>query len=263
MRKDNAAARLERILERLAGGGEVSVADLAGRLGVTAMTIRRDLDRLAREGRITRTHGGALLAAPSVVAFKFQERRRAHLAEKKAVALAAVGLVKPGMTVSLDTGTTTLEVARALCGIARLRVLTNSLAIASALLAHEGLELVLLGGTVSQSSPDLFGPLTLANLAAFRADIAFLGLDAADERGLYTDSQQAAQVSRAIMAGAERVVVVADSSKFGRHAFVRIAGWEAVDRLIVDRGLPPGVRARVGKSVASLTLAPVAKEGMS
>ncbi len=238
-KKTGSTTRLQDILHLLAAQREVAVAELTRRFRVTPMTIRRDLDALAQAGKVTRTHGGALLAAPAVVAFEFDARRQTRLAEKEALARAAVALVAPGMTVMLDTGTTTLAVARALAGIRKLKVLTTSLAIASALHAREGLELVLLGGQVNRGSPDLSGPLTVDNLRAFRADLAFLGADAADARGLYTSSLAIAQVSRAMIQSAQRAVLVADSSKFGRTSFARFAGWDALDRVVLDAGIAP------------------------
>lgn len=136
-----------------------------------------------------------------------------------------------------------------------LRVLNRVLnLVASALLAHDDLELVLLGGTASKGSPDLSGPLTEHNLADFRADLAFVGADALDERGFYTGIQEIANVSRAMIASAQRTILVADSSKFGKNAFVRIAGWVAIDHVIVDDELPKQVLTWVGKSIRNHTL---------
>jgi len=263
MNKALSSTRQENILAFLAGREEVSVAELTAHFHVAAMTIRRDLSHLAEQGLIARTHGGALLAAPSVVAFAFQQRRQTQMAQKLAIARAAVRMVKPGMNVILDTGTTTLEVARALGDVPGLKVLTSSLAVASALLAHDDLELVLLGGTVSKGSPDLSGPLTEHNLAAFRADLAFVGADALDKRGFYTGIQEIASVSRAMIASAQHTILVADSSKFGNNAFVRIAGWEAIDHVIVDEGLPQQARTWVGKSIRNHTLVPFNNEEQS
>jgi DeoR/GlpR family transcriptional regulator of sugar metabolism len=256
-RKTTSALRLRQILELLGGRDEVSVTELTRRFHVASMTIRRDLESLERQGRITRTHGGALLTAPAVAAFAFQDRRRSHMAQKEAIARAAARLVEPGMTVILDTGTTTLEVARALGGIPRLKVLTNSLAIASALLAHGDVELVLLGGTVSKNSPDLSGALTVGNLASFRAALAIIGADAMDAGGLYTPSQQIAQVSQAMIASATRTILVADSSKFGGTAFVRFAGWEAISGVVVDDGLDQAARRWLRRVVRNITTVPV------
>ncbi|MEI8243037.1 MAG: DeoR/GlpR family DNA-binding transcription regulator [bacterium] len=252
MKTASASVRQQKILQALAGREEVSAVALARQFRVTPMTIWRDLEVLGHAKRITRTHGGALLSAPVVAAFAFHARQQCHLAEKIAIGRTASQLVKPGMTVILDTGTTTLEVARALGGIPRLKVLTSSLAIASALLTHDDLELVLLGGTVSKGSPDLCGALTEDNLATFRADLAFVGADAMDKHGLYTRNQGIARVSRAMIANAQRTILVADSSKFGRTAFVRITAWDAVDGWVTDNELPADARRWANKAVRSL-----------
>jgi len=252
MKKQSSRLRQQQILQALAGREEVSAVALARQFRVTSMTIWRDLEVLEHAKRITRTHGGALLSAPVVAAFAFHARQQCRLAEKAAIGRAAAQMVKPGMTVILDTGTTTLEVARALSGIPQLKVLTSSLAIASELLTHDNLELVLLGGTVSQGSPDLSGTLTEDNLAAFRADLAFIGADAMDKQGLYTRNQGIARVSRAIIANAQRTILVADSSKFGSIAFIRIAAWEAVDGWVTDDELPADARRWAKKTMRSL-----------
>lgn len=257
MGKAKTSVRMNKILDLLAGHEEMNVGEMSDRFKVATMTIRRDLESLERQGMITRTHGGAILAAPAVISFQFQNRRQSQMAEKKAIARTAVRLVEPGMTVILDTGTTTLELARALGGIPGIKVLTSSLAIASVLLAQEGIELVLLGGTANKNSPDLSGPLTEANLTSFRAHIAFIGADAVDKNGLYTSNQQIAQVSRAMIASSEKVALLVDSGKFGRTAFVRIAGWEDIDMLFVDDGLDAEARKWMKKTVKNHTLAQV------
>jgi len=244
--------RREKILERLSRQKEVSVQDLAHRFRVTPTTIRRDLDALEREGRLTRTHGGALLSRPSVIAFEFLERNQAHLAEKQAIAREVASTIEPGMTLTLDTGTTTLEVARAVAGIPDLRVLTSSLAIASVLHAHDNIELVLLGGNARKNSPDLSGPLTEENLLRFRTQIAILGADAADRKGLYTTDLGISRVSKAMIAGSERTLLVLDSSKFARSAFVRFAGWGEVDRVVTDSGIGKGDLRWLRRSVSDV-----------
>ena len=143
-------ARHERIVAFLGGRGEASVQDLAEHFDVSLMTIRRDLALLERAGRLTRTHGGAVLSKPGVVEFAFVEKGERFAAEKRAIAREAARLVQPGMSVALDSGTTTLEVAKAIRSIDGITVLTSSLAIASVLYAQDNVELVLLGGTAGR-----------------------------------------------------------------------------------------------------------------
>lgn len=230
-------ARQQQILEQLRLQREVSVPALAGRFQVSPLTIRRDLDALAREGALTRTHGGAVCSQSSVVEFAFLDRAQDRTAEKLAIAKHLASVVQPGMTIVLDTGTTTLEVARAIAGIPRLRVLTSSLAIASALHAYDNIDLVLLGGSVRHHSPDLSGPLTEENLKQFQTELAILGADAVSSEGLYTSDLGIARISQAMMACARERWLVIDSSKFSRRSFVKFADWSAITHLVTDAGV--------------------------
>lgn len=242
-KKQTSTQRRARILECLSAEGEVFVLDLAARFDVTPMTVRRDLEALERENALTRTHGGAIFSKQSVAEFAFMERNRTSIDEKQAIAREAAALVAPGMTIVIDTGTTTLEVARALSGVAGLRVLTSSLAVASALHTHPNMEIVLLGGSVGKNSPDLSGALTEDNLRRFRVQLAFLGADAVDERGLYTTDLGIARVSEAMIDVAEDTVLVADSRKFRRTSFVKFADWKQISRVITDYQAVPADRA--------------------
>lgn len=243
------------ILEQLQGGRELSVGELARQFGVSPITIRRDLDALAREGPVTRTHGGAILSRAGVIEFSFRERAQECIEQKQAIARHMAGVVQPGMTVVLDTGTTTLEVARAIAGTSRLCVITSSLAIASALQAHDNLDLILLGGNVRQESPDLTGPLTEDNLRRFRPDLAILGADAVDRGGAYTSDLGVAAISRAMIDGAGETWLVADSSKFARRALVQFADWTQIDHLVTDAGLGRKDRKWAGKAIPDLRVA--------
>jgi len=233
------AARLEHIRRELARGGEVEIADLAGRLAVSEMTIRRDLDVLAAGGEVMRTHGGAASARRLTFEFRFRERQLAHLPAKRAIAAAAVRHVPDGATVILDTGTTTLEIARRLGGRQNITVITTSLAIVSELQFARGVRLVLLGGYLREGSPDLHGPLTERNLAGLRASVAFLGADAIDGTGAaYTDDLAVASLDMAMAEVSKRTIVVADSSKFDRQAMCKTVG-PGYDLLITDNAVGP------------------------
>lgn len=243
----------------LADQPEVSVRDLASLFGVAPMTVRRDLEELEHRGQVTRTHGGAVLSAPAVIEFQFLQKSQNRLMEKAAIARKAAAMVSPGMTIVLDTGTTTLEVAKAIRGVRDLTVLTSSLAIASALYAQDNLDLVLLGGSVRRRSPDLSGPLTEENLSRFRPQLAFLGVDAADRHGLYTTDMGVAGVSEAMIAGATKAVLVTDSSKFGKTAFTRFASWDQIARVITDSGLAPADRRWLKRAVRSVSCTSISR----
>jgi DeoR/GlpR family transcriptional regulator of sugar metabolism len=235
-------ARHDRIIDFIAARGEGSVPQMARKFGMSVMTIRRDLMLLEQAGRLTRTHGGAVLSKHGIVEFAFAEKGRQFGEEKRAIALAVAAQVQPGMAVSLDSGTTTLEVAKALTAITPLTVLTSSLAIASVLYAHESLELVLLGGTVRKGSPDLTGWLTEENLKQFHVDLAIVGADGVSRDGAFTSSVNLTRVCQAVMAGAERTILAVDHSKFQRASFTRFAALRDFECVVTDAGTPAPTR---------------------
>ena len=244
------------IMEMLAREGEVSVQALARHFGVSVMTIRRDLSHLSRSGRISRTHGGALPSRAGVIEFAYHEKRDRNAAAKQAIARRIADMVEPGTAVSLDTGTTTLEVARALAGMEGITVLTSSLSIAAVLYPSEGIELVLLGGTVRKHSPDLTGELTEDNLTRFRVHLAVLGADAVKPDGIFTTDISIARVSRAMIVSADHVVLAVDSSKFTQTAFVKCTDLDRVDCVVTDEGCTDDVRSWLEKAARDVTYVP-------
>ena len=249
------AKRQDLILQRLAVEREVRVEELAEQFAVNAITVRRDLAAMEGQGRVCRTHGGAISTRGATVEFAFRRQAQSHQAEKVAIAAAVRDRIAPGMTVSLDTGTTTLEVARSIASVGNLKVLTSSLAIASAHYLHENVEVILLGGVVRGASPDLFGMLTEENLQRFRVDVAILGADAASPEGAFTDDVRVARISQAMAAGGGGAILVVDSSKFRKTSFVRFAAWEDIDCVVTDDGLDAAQRAWLERQVARVVYA--------
>ncbi len=244
--------RRRELVRLLKAGEEIANAELAERLGVSVMTIRRDLDALADDGVVLRTHGGALAAQRITFEFAFDERRRRNLPQKRRIGAAAADRVGKGQALFVDTGTTTLEVARALAGSdLACTVVTSSLVIASTLWAHETVELVLLGGRVRRGSPDLVGPGTELMLEKLTADVAFLGSDGIDpERGSFAADMDAARVAERMARNARRAVVLADSSKLGLAGGALYADIAEIDELITDRRAEPvAVRALRRKGI--------------
>jgi DeoR/GlpR family transcriptional regulator of sugar metabolism len=243
--------RQDRICEWIARQGECSIEELAGRLGVSGMTIRRDLLALAEKGKVIRTHGGAIIAERVSFEFDFLHRLREHQAAKQAIAVAAAAQVQDGESVLLDSGTTTLELAKRLREKQRLTVVTTSLPIAAQLQYDRHIEVLLLGGYVRPSSPDLVGAMTEANLDGLRADVAFLGAAGVDRRGVvYQSSPEVARLVAKMAASAGRVFVVADSSKLGKTAlcrFGRLQGWSA---LVTDAAAQRSFLRALGKAGA-------------
>jgi DeoR/GlpR family transcriptional regulator of sugar metabolism len=235
MTKIPASARLTRIRSLLKEDRQVSIPDLAGRFAVSEMTIRRDLDKLARNGQVRRTHGGAMPAERMVFEFDFASRRQAHRLQKQAIAREALKLIQPAQRLILDTGTTTLELAYALKDFQDITVITPSLAVASVLQFSPQIETVLLGGIIRQGSPDLAGLVTEKNLEMFSADIAFQGADGIGLDGtLYTVDMRIVEVDRKIRQQAQRTFVLADSSKIGKTALMTNGLLREVEALITD-----------------------------
>ncbi|MCK5850096.1 MAG: DeoR/GlpR transcriptional regulator [Kiritimatiellae bacterium] len=235
--------RRERILEMLAGKREVSVEIFVRELGVSVMTIRRDLAELSKKGKLSRTHGGAVLSKTGVVEFAFREQADLHITEKRAIAEVVAKMIEPGMAISLDTGSTTLEVARAIAGIPNLRVLTTSLAVASVLHTAENIDLILTGGTVRKTSPDLMGDLAEENLKRFRTNITVHGADAVTKDGVFAADVRVASISRAMVENAEKVVLVVDSSKFINTSFVKSLSLSELDVVVTDDGCSAETRS--------------------
>ncbi len=248
--------RVEAIRQELLRADEVSIDGLAGRFRVSGMTIRRDLELLESRGDVIRTHGGAALAKRLTFEFSFREKQNRNSRQKSRIAGQAAARVEDGQVVILDTGTTTLEIARQLMERRNVTVITTSLAIVSALQFAAGVRTVLLGGFLRGGSPDLHGPLTEQSIEMFRADIAFMGADAVDLDGnTYADDLQVVNLDRKMAANATRVIVVADSSKLGRNGMCRVLGAADYDMILSDAGLPKDVLKQLAKKGVHVEIA--------
>jgi DeoR family transcriptional regulator, aga operon transcriptional repressor len=243
-------ARWNALLELLTDSGRVTVEDAAERLSVSQATIRRDFDQLAQQQMITRTRGGAVANGVSYD-LPLRYKTAKHSAEKQRIGTAAASLVEPGMVVGLNGGTTTTEVARALAvrpdlsgnvDDAQLTVVTNALNIANELLVRSRMKIVVTGGVVRPQSFELVGPLGGNILREVTLDIALLGVDALDVTlGAAAHHEGEAAMNSLMVGRARRVVIIADSSKLGGHAFARICPIDRVETLITDSGATPGV----------------------
>ncbi len=232
--------RRTRIVELVAGAGFMTVGDIAAAMGVSSITIRRDLAALEVETALKRTHGGAVLSrVADDGAFDpfepaFEARRRRNMAAKEAIALEAARRIAPGETLALDVGTTALAFARALNGRSDLKVVTSNLR-AAGLLADSGVEVYVPGGRVREREHAVGGARAVGEIASLWFDTAIIGASGIGEDGLFDYSPEDTEVKRAFMGRAARVVVIADATKFGRRALVRFADLTAVDLLVTDQ----------------------------
>jgi DeoR family transcriptional regulator, aga operon transcriptional repressor len=231
--------RLSLILEELAAGGSVGVAQLADKLGVSTASIRRDLQLLEAQRLLSRTHGGAV-ANSTVYELPMRYRGGRHRDAKRRIAATAATRVDDHIaSVALTGGTTTTEVARQLLDRQGLTIVTNALNIAAELALRPELKLIVTGGTARSESYELVGPLAEATLSGMNLDLAIVGVDGVSVTGgLTTYHDIEAHTNEVLISRARRVIVVADASKVGKLAFVRICALDAVDELITDVSAP-------------------------
>ena len=236
--------RQSEILDLARSEGKVLVDDLAGRFGVTLQTIRRDLTELADAGRPDRAHGGAILRA-GVANIGYAERRSLNAGAKAAIARTCAAAIPDNSSLFLNIGTTTEAVARALLGHRNLTVVTNNMNVANILAASESCDVIVAGGVLRRSDGGLVGDLTTAAISAFKVDFAIIGTSALDADGdlLDFDSQEV-RVSRAILRQSRQSFLVADASKLGRAAPVRIASLSERDAVFTDHPLPDPLTTR-------------------
>lgn len=250
-----APLRRSEILKILRRDGFASVADISGALGVSEMTVRRDLDQLSEEALLERTFGGAL-PRDSYDAHEPEFERRAGLnaAAKAAIARQAETLVAEGETLGLDVGSTTLALAERLAARAGLRIFTSSLRVAAVLGAGRS-PVHVPGGEIRPGELSIVGASAVEFLRGFDLDRSFIGVSGISERGIYDYSVEDTEVKRALIAEAQSVVVLCDAAKFERRALARIAPLDAVDILITNAPPPPALAAALSAAGVTVILA--------
>jgi DeoR/GlpR family transcriptional regulator of sugar metabolism len=247
------------ILARVREDGGVRVADLARELGVSDMTVRRDLDILDGRGLIEKVHGGAT-ALPGSALFEpgFAAKSTLQENEKESIADAAMALVVPGTAIGISAGTTTYALARRLIEVPGLTVVTNSVPVADVLhRAGRADQTIILTGGVRTPSDALVGPFAVAALRTIHLDQVFLGVHGMDPRsGFTTPNVLEADTDRALAAAGRRLIVVADSSKWGVIGISSIATLDEADTLVTDAGLDEAARHIAAERIRELMIAP-------
>jgi len=249
-------SRRRLVEELLETRGEVTVAELSDRAGVSEMTVRRDLQALEREGLLKRVHGGAISVVSRSYEPPFAVRARRATDGKIRIGRAAASLLADSETVILDVGTTTLEVANALRGRVGLTLLTPSLRIAGVLSDHPGIRLVLTGGVVRPGELSMIGDLAERAFADLLFDTFVMGVGGVDPGvGCTEFNLDDARVKRAALASARRCIVAADSSKLGKVAFARVCPLERVDVLVTDASAPEDALASIRAADVEVVIA--------
>jgi DeoR/GlpR family transcriptional regulator of sugar metabolism len=240
--KELAEARWRKLRGYLRERRILRVEELASELGVSAATVRRDLAALEASGDLRRIHGGAMAPEGRDEEPLFDDKTSMAAPEKQRIAEAALKLIRPRDTVYLDGGSTVLALARLLAAQTPLTVVTNSLRVAQ-VFSSGGPRMILTGGECRWLSQTFVGPLTRAVLEQMHLDIAFMGtIGVSAEAGLTTTDPAEAFTKEQAMARAARIILLADSSKFGKTSFVRFGTLSNLSAVISDKQMPPAQR---------------------
>ncbi|GGN88331.1 DeoR/GlpR family DNA-binding transcription regulator [Agrococcus terreus] len=248
--------RRESIVRHLQRERVLSFRQLTELLGVSHMTVRRDVAALEEQGRVAATPGGAKLAPRLLAEPSRAEKQDADLAEKDAIARAAAALVRDAMTIYLDAGTTMQAMRPYLQGVSDLTVVTNDLATVQAFLDHPSVDLISIGGRVERSNLSTMGRLARLALAELSIDVAFISSSSWDlQHGITTPVEAKVEAKRAAIEVAETAVLAADSSKYGRFGKYRALRLDEIDVVISDAGLPPEAAADLRAAGVDLRIA--------
>ncbi len=248
-------ARLAQIEDLLRANPFLSVRELSRSLNVSTMTVRRDLDRLKERGSIVRVHGGAVVREKESPMGEREGRRQL---QKAAIAEAALGLIQPGATVVIDSGTTAAALARALLAfpVRPLTVVTHALNVAVALLADAGLHVSVAGGDLRPGTASLIGPVTRNYYASIRAEVAFLSaVGVTEDEGFSNSNFAEAEIKATIQSRTDRVVALLDASKCGIRSMVSFLPIDGVDDIITDWEIDPDWAQRFREHGVRLTVA--------
>ena len=237
------AERHQYILNKIQTDGSIDVQSLCKTLDVSSVTIRKDLKLLEDKNLLYRTHGGATLNNPYTVDKPVNEKELLQSAEKMRIGALAASLIEDNDSIIIASGTTVLAMARCVKPKGSLTVITSALNVALELLVHNDIEIIQLGGLVRKSSSSVAGPYSDNVLSNVFCSKLYLGVDGIDlEFGLTTTNASEAQLNRQMIESSQRIIVLADSTKFGKRGFGRICGIEEVDHIITDDGISDQVK---------------------
>lgn len=235
----NSFERRNKIVDMVNTQGSVLVLDLSNLFGISEVTIRADLRLLEEKGLLTRFHGGAARPGSNLAESDNQEvilEDRYQLASdpKKRIAKAAAALIKEGMTVILDSGSTTLLIAEELVNMNNITVITNSLPAAFTLSDNKDITLVVCGGTVRHKTHSMHGTIAERSLQGICADLMFVGADGIDATNGITTFNEGYSISSVMAAAAHKVIAVLDATKFNRRGFNQVLPMEKIHCVMTD-----------------------------
>ncbi len=243
------------ILESLKLHNSVQVTDLADKLNVSSVTIRKDLTELEKEKKLYRNHGSAILIDPYINNRNVLEKEKLYVEEKKLIGECAAQLITPKDSILIASGTTVHALARAIKSQDRLTVITASLEVATILSQNQNIDIIALGGSMRHSSLSVIGKYAEQMLSDFYCSKLFIGVDGIDlDFGITTTNMTEASLNRVMIQTAQKTIVLADSSKFGRRGFSKIADIEEIDHIITDSHINPKDAQRIEDLSIKLTI---------
>lgn len=227
---------------------KVSIENICRKFEVSEVTVRKDLTILQDRNLLVRVRGGAIRLPETDNGgdVPISSKKLYHYREKRAIGKLAASLINEGETILLDSGTTTLEIAKNLHDFQKLTIITNAINVALELLKYKRFNVILLGGHLRETSQSTVGPLTESNLKVFYCDKLFLGVDSFNiECGLSTHNIEEANINQAMLTMAKEIIAVLDASKFNKRSFVFIAPVNKVNSIVTDSGIPGNVRSQL------------------
>jgi DeoR family fructose operon transcriptional repressor len=262
LRYRGAAARRERILEIVREASFCPATELSERLGVSAMTIRRDIRQLTEDGLVRSIHGGVSAITAPIGGVDFQLRAKTNLRAKQAIARRAAALLRerPQPIIGLDAGTSVYEMVSHLPAHERLTVVTHSLPVLVALSSNDRVEVIALGGVLHAETQAFAGPATVRQLSELRMGTVFLAASAVRDGVIFCGNAFDADTKRAMVAAADEVILLADSSKFTLPAVFSVGPVDLADRILVDDALPASEQETLRRAGATVDVVPLERD---
>lgn len=247
--------RHQKIIETIHSKGYETVNSLCKLLRVSAVTVRKDLALLEKNNKLYRTHGGASSTNPFTVDRPINEKENLQIEEKKAIAAKAAEYIESNDSIIIASGTTMLALAREITPGQKLTVITSAIQVAEELVKHSNIDIMQLGGLVRQSSSSVVGSYAENILKDFFCTKLYLGVDGIDfELGLTTSNSMEAQLNKCMMQVVQKVIVLADHTKFGKRGFSRICGLDEIDEIITNKNVSAAVIDKCTSSGIKITV---------
>ncbi|MBO6250846.1 MAG: DeoR/GlpR transcriptional regulator [Muribaculaceae bacterium] len=233
-------SRHNTIMELLMKHGSIQVSDLVNQLNVSSVTIRKDLTELEKQDKLYRSHGKAILINPYINNRAVSEKEKLATEEKRAIGRVAAQLINTDDSIIIASGSTVHALARSIVPLHRLTVVSASLPVSEILSQNESVDIIQLGGMLRHSSLSVVGQYSEMILKDCSFSKLYMGVDGIDfDYGITTTDLREAELNQKMMQAAQKTIVLADSSKFGRRGFAKIANMEDVDIIITDAGIAP------------------------